>query len=139
MTRSRSIGALIPLAACEPDGLMVMSDGSYVRLLALSQVLQPLRGRAQRDHIRERLSALCARIPAGQGLQVVVEADPLDVDDALTADWGHTHRAADAAERRGDPDAGEAMRRLGYGLEQTIRRSAPSVGAVAMRWTIATR
>jgi len=139
VTRSRSIGALIPLAACEPDGLMVMSDGSYVRLLALSQVLQPLRGRAQRDHIRERLSALCARIPAGQGLQVVVEADPLDVDDALAADWGHTHRAADAAERRGDPDAGEAMRRLGYGLEQTIRRSAPSVGAVAMRWTIATR
>ncbi|MBW3607288.1 MAG: hypothetical protein KY463_02855 [Actinobacteria bacterium] len=38
MTRGRSIGALVPLAACEPDGLMVMSEGSYVRLLALNDV-----------------------------------------------------------------------------------------------------
>ncbi len=139
MSRARSIADLVPLAACEPDGLLVLSDGSYVRLIALTQVLQPLRGRQHRDFIRERLSALCARIPAHQGLQVTVEADPLDVDHALQADWSETNLAAAAAARGEDPAAAEAMRRLGYGLEQTIRRSAPAVGAVRMRWTIATR
>ena len=139
MTRTRSIGALVPLAACEPDGLLVTSDGTYVRLLALRQVLQPLRGRSHRDLFRERLAALCARIPAGQGLQVIVEADPLDVDAALATDRTETGHAAETANRRGDADAAEAMYRLGYGLEQTIRRSAPAVGAVAVRWTIVTR
>lgn len=136
--RTRSVGAVVPLAACEPDGLMLTTDGSYVRLLELSQVLQPLRGRAHRDLIRERLAGLAGRIPTGQGLEVIVEADPLDVDDALAADWADTHQAAGAAERRGEPDAGEAMRRLSYGLEQTIRRSAPAVDAVRTRWTVAT-
>jgi hypothetical protein len=137
--RPRPLGDVIALAGVEPDGLLVLSDGAYVRLIAIEQVLQPLRGRAHRALIRERLGALCARIPAGQGLQVVVEADRLDVDDALRTDWAEIELAATAAHDVDAPARGEAMRRLGYGLEQTIRRSAPAVGAVRMRWTIATR
>lgn len=44
MRPPRSLGDVLPLTACEPDGLLVLSDGAYVRLIALEQVLQPLRG-----------------------------------------------------------------------------------------------
>ena len=135
MTRARTLADLVPVAAAEPDGLLVTTEGAYVRLVECSQPLQPLRGgREHREAIRERLAALAARIPAGQGLQVVVEAEPLDAGAELARDWQEIETAAAAA---GLPDAGEAMRRLGYGLEQTIRRSAPVVQAARLRWTVA--
>ena len=96
-------------------------------------------GRAHREQIRDRLSALAARIPAGQGMQIIVEADPLDADRALQSDWRDVSAAAAAARARGDVELAEAMRRLGYGLEQTVRRSAPALDAARLRWTIATR
>jgi hypothetical protein len=133
VTRTRTLADLVPLAAVEPDGLVVTTDGSYVRLVECPMPLQPLRGgREHREAIRGQLAALAGRIPAGQRLQVVVDAEPLDVDAELARDWQEIETAAAAR-----PDAGEAMRRLGYGLEQTIRRSAPVVEATRLRWTIA--
>jgi hypothetical protein len=136
MTRARTLAAALPLAAVEPDGLVITTEGAYVRLIECLQPLQPLRGgREHREAIRERLAALAARVPAGQALQVIIEAEPLDADAALTRDWQEIEAAAAAAE----PEAGEAMRRLGYGLEQTVRRSAPAVQAARLRWTVAAR
>lgn len=138
--RSRSLADVIPIAAVEPDGLMVTSDGSYVRLLACRGVLKPRAGgAAHRELLRERLGTLAAHMPAGHGLQVLVEAEPLDPARALAGDWEQIQTAATAADEAGENGRGEAMRRLGFGLEQTVRRSAPHIGAVALRWTIAVR
>lgn len=138
--RTRTLDSVVPLAAVEPDGLLISTDGAYVRLLEARQVLQPLRGGpGHRAQIRERLGALAGRIAAGQGIQVLVEAEPLDADRALHADWRDVDAAASAAERHGEADLGEAMRRFGYGLEQTVRRSAPAVDATELRWTVACR
>lgn len=140
MRRSRTLEALVPLAAAEPDGLLITTDGAYVRLLEAREVLQPLRGgRDHRDGIRDRLGALVGRIPAGQSLEVVVEAEPLDADRTLTDDWREVQTAADAAAAQGDNALSEAMRRFGFGLEQTVRRSAAAVQAADLRWTIACR
>jgi len=138
--RSRALADVVPIAALEPDGLLITSDLSYVRLLACRGVLKPRAGgSAHRELLRERLGALAAHLPARQGLQVLVEAEPLDPSRALAGDWEQIQTASLAADENGDTARGEATRRLGFGLEQTVRRSAPAVGAVALRWTIAVR
>src|SRR4051794_20725132 len=111
MTRTRTLDALVPLAAGEPDGLLTTTDGGYVRLLEASEVLQPLHGGpARREQIRQRLAGLAGRVPAGHGLQVIVEAEPLDPGHALAGDWRHVGAAAIAARRRGDDQLAAAMR-----------------------------
>lgn len=140
MSRARSIADALSLAAVEPDGLIVTSDGAYVRLLSCRQPLQPLRGGCEhRDGIREQLAAIAGRIPAGQRLQVLVEAEPIQADRELATDWSEIGAAAAAIERQAHPARAAAMRRLGYGLEQTIRRSASAVQAARITWTVATR
>jgi hypothetical protein len=138
--RERTFADLLPLAAVEPDGLMITGDGAYVRLLDCRQVLQPLRGGPpHRAAIRQRLGALAARIPAGQAIQILVEAEPLEPRRAMRADWEAIETAALAAERRGQRARAAAMRRLGYGLEQTVRRTAPVVDAADLRFALAAR
>jgi hypothetical protein len=138
MTRTRSLADVLPVAAIEPDGLLMSTGGRYVRLLECTQPLQPQRGgQEHRDTIRSQLATLAARIPAGQAIQVVVDAEPLDIDRELAPDWAAIDTASDLARRREDAARAEAMRRLGYGLEQTIRRSAAAVEALRPRYTIA--
>src|SRR4051794_34167915 len=132
---TRTFGDVVPLAAVEPDGLLVTSCGSYVRLLECTSVLQPYAGGpAHRELLRDRLGTLAAHVPAGQGLQIIVEAEPIDADVALASDWEEIHHAAS----RADDSLSEAMRRLGYGLEQTVRRSASALDGAVLRWTVAT-
>jgi hypothetical protein len=137
MTRTRTSDAVVPIAAVEPDGLVILTDGAYVRLLGVRDVLQPLRGgRAHRDAIRDRLTNLAGRIPAGQTIEIVVEAEPLDAERALRDDW---HEIEASARQASGAGLGEAMRRFGFGLEQSIRRSAGVVQAAELRWTVACR
>src|SRR3954454_14335730 len=111
-----------------PDGLVVTSAGDYVRSLALERVLQPLAGGpAHRDALRDRLGALGAALPPGQSVQVIVEDEPLDAARALARDWREITSAAGGAD-----GAGDALRRLGYGLEQSVRASAPIVDAAEL-------
>jgi hypothetical protein len=139
MGRVRSVADVVPIAAVEPDGLLVHNDGTYVRLIECVAVLQPLRGgRAHREAIRAQFSQLAARLPAGQRIQVLVEAEPLEVDRELARDWQEIDVAAAAAARRGEGAAAGAMRRLGHGLEQTVRRSALAEHAVRLRFTVIT-
>jgi hypothetical protein len=139
MTRARNLADALPIAAVEPDGLLITTDGAYVRLIDCKQTLQPLRGgRQHREGIREQLGSLAARVPAGHRLQVVVESELVDAGSALARDWDEIAAAARAAERDGDHERVAAMRRLGYGLEQTIRRSASAVQAARITWTVAT-
>ena len=109
--RSRSLADVLPIAALEPDGLMITSDLSYVRLLACRGVLKPRAGGSvHRELLRERLGALAAHLPAGQGLQVLVEAEPLDPSRALESDWEQIQTASLAADETGEAARGEAMR-----------------------------
>ncbi|MDA0139426.1 VirB4 family type IV secretion system protein [Solirubrobacter deserti] len=111
-----------------------------MRLLSCRQLLKPRAGGpAHRELLRERLGALAAHLPAGHGLQVLVEAEPLDPTRTLARDWEHVELAAADAQTHGDEERARAMRRLALGLEQTVRRSAPAVQAAALRWTIAVR
>ena len=136
--RLDSLARVVPLAAVEPDGLAITSQGTYVRVIECEHVLQPWRGDVDhRLRLRERVKQLITRIPDRQALQFIVEAEPLDPRRALTEDWLEI-RAAMAARRLEGADAVaiEAMENFGYALEQTVRRSAEAVNAVAMRWWV---
>ena len=136
--RVDDLARVLPLAALEPDGLAITSDGTYVRVIEADHVLQPWRGDIDhRLRLRERLKQLITRIPDRQGLQFIVEAEPLDPRRALTQDWLEIRAAIAARRREGAEEAAiEAMENFGYGLEQTVRRSAGAVNAVRMRWWI---
>src|SRR4051794_10855145 len=113
MRRSRTLDTILPLAAAEPDGLLLLTDGSYVRLLEARQVLQPLRGgRAHREAIREQLAVVAGRLAVGQSIQVVIEATILDADRVLVPDWASITTASTVAARHNE-DLAVAMRRLG--------------------------
>src|SRR4051795_7198593 len=102
--RSRTLADLVPLAAVEPDGLLITSDGAYVRLLALEELLKPRAGGPEhRELLRERLGALAAHLPAGQAGQVRGGGEPLDPGRALAGDWAQIESAIAAAEAAGDP------------------------------------
>src|SRR4051795_6458318 len=117
--RSRTLADLVPLAAVEPDGLLITSDGGYVRLLGCSELLKPRAGGPEhRELLRERLGTMAAHLPAGQALQVIVEAEPLDPAGTLARDWEQIDAAIATAEAAGELGRAGAMRRLGYGLEQ---------------------
>src|SRR4051794_38668899 len=104
VSRARTLADVVPLAWVEPDGLLLTSAGGYVRSLALERVLQPLGGgRAHRDAMRDRLAALAARLPAGQRLQVLIEAEPLDAARVLTRDWQEITAAGGAGPSAEDP------------------------------------
>ena len=106
------------------------------RLRAAARVPGPVAAVARRPRAPRRdPRAARPRWPracrAGHGLQVVVEAEPLDVDAELARDWQQIDAAAARTEPHGDRERGEAMRRLGYGLEQTLRRQRRCVQAAA--------
>ena len=42
--RLDTLARLLPLAAIEPDGLAITTDGTYVRVIEADHVLQPWRG-----------------------------------------------------------------------------------------------
>ena len=136
--RVGDLGRVLPLAAIEPDGLAITSEGFYVRVLELEHVLQPWRGDAEhRERLRSRLRQLVMRIPDRQSVQLIAEAEPLDPRRALTQDWLEIRAAMAASQRGGGEEAErEAMENFGYGLEQTIRRSAAAIDAVTMRWWV---
>jgi len=131
--RRGTISEIVPVAAVEPDGLAITTDGTYVRVLACERVLQPFRGGpGHRDRMRGRLAALCARISPGQSIQIVVSAEPVDPDRALAPDQAEIAAAISRADGAGDPERARALKRLGLGLEQTIRRHAPALEAVEL-------
>lgn len=136
--RVGDLSRLLPLAAIEPDGLAITRDGTYVRVIEADHVLQPWRGDGDhRERLRKRLRQLITRIPDRQSLQIIVEAQALDAERALTQDWLEINAAAAARRRQaGGIESADAMKNFGYALQQTISRSARVIDAVEMRWWV---
>ena len=100
--RTRDLAGLLPIAAVEPDGLIVTTDGRYVRAIACDHVPNPV---TAGDDALERITAgwsrLCGQIPDGQALQFVVQTDPLATRDALATDSERVEAAVEDDRRAG--------------------------------------
>ena len=85
--RTGSLGELLPLAAVEPDGLLVTTAGRYVRLIECQRVPNAITADESRLQVLERaFRELCRAIPDRQSLVIYAQTDPIPIDDALAED-----------------------------------------------------
>ena len=102
--RVGSLAAELPIAIVEPDGLIVTTDGRYVRLIQCDRVPNAITADAsQLARITDAFAALCRIIPDRQSLTIYAQTDPVPIEDALAADE-HATRIAARYDREGGHD-----------------------------------
>ena len=118
------------------DGLLVRADGVYVRYLEVEPVNPLVRDEQACEQIADALGGVVGRLRAGQTVQLYVDARPIAVEELVARERAEVQRAAAVAEREGHADVGEAMRRLGLAVEDSLRTHCEAVAAMAMRYVI---
>ncbi len=130
---SAGAGALLGVAAIQPDGLLIRSDGAYVRYLE-SEVVNPLvLDPEEAERISAGFAQIAARLADRQTLQLYVQASPLGLEELLAGESHCCEQAAGATEDDGQRGRAEAIRRLGAAQEHSIRWGAKKVSAVELR------
>lgn len=133
--RSRDLAELLPIAAVEPDGLIVTTDGRYVRAIACEHVPNPV---TAGDDALERITAgwsrLCGQIPDAQALQFVVQTDPLATRDALATDRARVEAAIDDDRHAGRDELAIVRGRLLAAQAETVHAAADSIAAASARY-----
>jgi hypothetical protein len=137
--KTGSLGALLPVAAVELDGLIVTTTGQWVRLLEASRVPNTVTADdARLRRIEKAFADACRAIPDHGSLSVYAETDPVPVGEALARDKQRVEQAARADEAAGLFELASARRRFFTGLKQTVVAAAGAEQpAVATRWWIA--
>jgi len=138
-SKAGSLGELLPVAAVEPDGLIVTTDGRYVRLIECQRTPNTITADQGRLAVIERAFAeLCRTVPDRQSLVIYAQTDPIPIKEALAEDRSRVAvaRAQDSA--AGHHELAIARGRLLAGLKQTVEAAAGAEQpAVAARWWIA--
>ena len=95
VTRVGSLGDVLPVAMVEPDGLIVTTDGRYVRVLECEQVPNTITADpAALAQIEGAFAHVCRLIGDRQSLVIYAQTDPVPIDDALESDRYATVTAA---------------------------------------------
>ena len=90
-------GICLPVALVEPDGLIVTTDGRYVRLIECEQVPNTITADPTAlTQIEGAFAHLCRLIPDRQSLVIYAQTDPVPIDEALASD---RHATAISAEQ----------------------------------------
>jgi hypothetical protein len=104
--RAGSLGAILPIALVEPDGLIVTTDGRYVRVIECDRVPNTITADpSELGRIEDCFAHLCRIIPDRQGLTILAQTDPVPIDDALARDARATKIAAARDQLAGQPKA----------------------------------
>jgi hypothetical protein len=135
----REAGGLLAVEALDRAGVLVTSEGALVRYLRVAPKNPLVMSDAERAQVSHAFGQLLARVPAGQSVQLYVEAAPVRLDELL----GHSRAEADRArlplERSGEPelrDRAAALRRLHGALEQSLERHADEQAAVEVGYYV---
>ncbi len=137
--RTGSLGALLPVSLVEPDGLLVSTEGSYVRLIECDRVPNTITADpSERGRIEDAFAHLCRIIPDRQSLLILAQTDPVPIDEALAADREATIIAAGQDRAEDHPELALARERLLAATTQTVIAAAGAEQpAVAARWWVA--
>jgi hypothetical protein len=128
----------VPIAAVEPDGLVITSDGRYVRLIECDRVPNTITADGpQLARVEAAFAQLCRAIPDRQSLMVLAQTDPVPIDDALAADRAATATAIARDRVDGHHELARARSRLQAAAEQTVITAAGAEQpAVLARWWV---
>ena len=137
--RTGSIGELLPVSLVEPDGLLITTDGMYVRLILCERVPNTITAdQSGLLRIEAAFAALCRIIPDRQGLIILAQTDPVPIDEALASDEHATRVAAAQDRAAGQHELAAARERLLAATRQTVIAAAGAQQpAVAARWWVA--
>ncbi len=138
-SRIGSIAALLPVSLVEPDGLVITTDGSYVRLILCERVPNTITAEPSGlSRIEAAFAALCRIIPDRQSLIILAQTDPVPIHEALASDEHATRVAAAQDRASGHPELASARERLLAATQQTVIAAAGAEQpAVAARWWVA--
>src|SRR4051794_34121740 len=109
-----SASDLLDIEALSADGLLVRSDGAFVRALDVSPSDPLVMGEAGCERMTAGFSELLSRVPAGLNVQLYAQADPVDLDVVLDEIRAQT----DAATQRLVDDRDEGLRWQGAALRE---------------------
>jgi hypothetical protein len=129
---------VLPISLIEPDGLLVTTDGRYVRVIECDRVPNTITADPSAlARIEDCFAHLCRIIPDRQSLMILAQTDPVPIDDALADDKRATEIAAARDRIAGRDELAAARRRLMAATRQTVRAAASGEQpAVAARWWV---
>src|SRR3954453_12511848 len=136
-SQARHAAALLPISSLSPDGLLVRSDGAYVRALDVTPSNPLVLDEDGAERMTRGLSELLLRVPAGMSVQLYAQADPVDLEVLLQRCREQTDAATAAL--LGDPDRrkqGEALRELAAVHERSLALHADGQAAVDLRFAL---
>jgi hypothetical protein len=136
--RTGSLGDVLPVALVEPDGLLVTTDGRYVRVIECDRVPNTITADpSDLSRIEDAFAHLCRIIPDRQSLTILAQTDPVPIEDALSGDRDATRMAAAQDRVDGHPELAQARSRLLAATEQTvIAATGAEQPAVLARWWV---
>ena len=103
--RTGSLGRLLPVDVVEPDGLIVTSDGRYVRLIECERMPNAITADdGAQTRIERAFAEICRGIPDRQALAIYAQTDPIPVGEALAEDRRRVQIACDHDRRHGRDD-----------------------------------
>ena len=137
-SRVGSLGSVLPVSLVEHDGLIITTDGRYVRVIECDRVPNTITAdSSELRRIEDCFAHLCRIIPDRQGLVILAQTDPIPIGDALAADERATEVAAARDRLAGEPELAAARLRLMAATRQTVRAAAGAEQpAVAARWWV---
>jgi hypothetical protein len=137
--RVGALESLVPLSLAEPDGLLITTDGAYVRLIQCERTPNTITAdTSDLARIEQAFASLCRLIPDGQSLVIYAQTDPVPIDEALAPDRWATELAAEHDRERGEGRLASARERLGAAAEETVKAAAGAEQpAIAARWWVA--
>ena len=126
------------MSLVEHDGLIITTDGRYVRVIECDRVPNTITAdSSELRRIEDCFAHLCRIIPDRQGLVILAQTDPIPIGDALAADERATEVAAARDRPAGEPELAAARLRLMAATRQTVRAAAGAEQpAVAARWWV---
>jgi hypothetical protein len=142
MARAPRVGSLaagLPVSLVEPDGLLITTDGRYVRLIQCDRVPNTITADpSELKRIEDAFSSLCRIIPDRQSLVIYAHTDPVGIEEALAVDERATEAAAAQDLADGNPELARTRRLLYLATRQTVIAAAGAEQpAVAARWWVA--
>lgn len=133
--RLAAAGDLVPVEAIDRSGLVITSEGQFVRVLEVQPPNTSVLPETDVDILLEGLRNMIGRLSAGQTVQIYTESRPVALDrvtDPLTQEIARMHgEPREAVER--DDRLGVARWQLYSAMHEGLDRWSLSVAAVRFR------
>ncbi len=129
----REAGELLGVEAIDRTGLVVTSEGAFVRVLRVSPVNPLLMSGEEREKVAATFQRLISQLHADERIQVLVEGRPVNLDELLGSFRREVQECAGSFPTREAParDALALSRwRLYAALEESLRLHADAQAAV---------